>query len=159
MPAAAAYSAERNFFEGGIQFQDGRTVKSIPFYSAALLPSKGGLQWLLAEVDGGAHLIDNNGARLATFADWGSNVASLQSGCQEGWQVLASQRGDASEADSLQAYNIINHKAEPASAAVEFAGPVTEIWPLADGSGAIAISHNLKTSQYEAFRLSISCGQ
>ncbi|HEV2690179.1 MAG TPA: hypothetical protein VGV35_16590, partial [Bryobacteraceae bacterium] len=157
--AAAAFAAGRNFFEGGIQFQDGHTTKTPPFFSAAFLPLKGGAQWLLAGLDGQAHLIDANGGALANFSDWGSNVVSLQTGCQDGWQVLASQAGDFGEPDSVQAYNIAKRKAEAASAPVEFPGPVTELWPLADGSGAIAISHNLKKSQYEAFRLSISCSQ
>lgn len=157
--AAAAFSAEHNFFEGGIQFQDGHATKTPPFFSAGFLPLKGEPQWLLAGSDGRAHLIEANGAVLATFADWGSSVASLQTGCQDGWQVLASQTGDFGETDSVQAYNITNRKTEAVSAPVEFAGPVTELWPLADGSGTIAISRNLKTSQYEAFRLSISCGQ
>ncbi len=157
--AAAAFSAERNFFEGGIRSQDGHATKTPPFFSAGFLPLKNGAQWVLAGLDGRTRLIDAAGAVLANFVDWGSNVASIQSGCQNGWQVLASQTGDFGETDSVQAYNITNHKAEAASAPVEFAGPVTELWPLADGPGAIAISHNLKTSQYEAFRLSISCGQ
>ena len=90
---------------------------------------------------------------------WGSQIVGLQTGCGAGWQVLASQERDLNEPDTVQAYEIINRKPVPASTPIEFAGPITELWPLANGSEAIAISRNLQTAAYEAFRLSVYCGQ
>jgi hypothetical protein len=73
--------------------------------------------------------------------------------------VLASQSEGLKEADAVEAYEIVNRKALAASAPVDFAGPVIELWPVDEGHAAIAICENVKTGSYEAFRLSISCGQ
>jgi hypothetical protein len=96
---------------------------------------------------------------VANIGGWGSQIVGLQSGCGGGWQLLASQARDLNETDAVQAYEIVNRKPVPVSTPIEFGGPITELWPLADGSEAIAISRNLQTADYEAFRLSVSCGQ
>ncbi len=134
-------------------------MKVAPFFSAGYIPVKGGAMRLLAGLDDRAELLSLNAESVAKIGGWGSALVSLQTACQSGSLVLANRAGDSSEADAVQAYEIVNRKAEAASAPVEFSGPVTELWPVADGSAAIAISHNLKTGTYEAFRLSISCGQ
>ena len=160
LPGAAAYfAADRNFFDGRIRFEDGHELKLAPFFSAGYVRSKGGAMWLLAGLDDRAQLLGLGAESLAKIGGWGSAIISLQTACQSGGQVLANRAGDSSQADAVLAYEIVNRKAEAASAPVEFSGPVTELWPVADGSAAIAISHNLKTGTYEAFRLSISCGQ
>jgi hypothetical protein len=45
------------------------------------------------------------------------------------------------------------------SQAADFNGKITALWADADGAGAIAISQNSETGKYEAYRLSIACGQ
>jgi hypothetical protein len=157
--AAAYFNADRNFFDGRLQSEDGRALMASPFYSAAVLPLKSGALWLLAGLDGRIQLFNSGTNSMGSFEGWGSNIVVIQSGCQEGWQALATQPGDYSSPDTLQAIDVVNRKGVPASTPVDFAGPVTELWPLADASAAIAISRNLKTSSYEAFRISISCGQ
>jgi hypothetical protein len=118
-----------------------------------------GAMWVLAGLDGRALLVGNNSESLASFSGWGSNLASLRSGCRSGWQILATQAGDFNEPDAVAAYEIVNRKAVAASPPIQFGGPVVELRPLTGGLVAIAISHNLNTASYEAFRLSISCGQ
>jgi len=157
--AAAYFNADRNFFDGRIRSGDGRALMASPFYSAAILPLKSGALWLLAGLDGHVQMFNSSMDSMGNFEGFGSNITVIQTSCQEGWQALATQPGDYSSADAVQAIDVVNRKAVPASGAVDFAGPVTELWPLEDGSTAIAISHNLKTTRYEAFRLSISCGQ
>jgi hypothetical protein len=160
-PGAAAYfNADRNFFDGRIRSEDGRALMTSPFYSAAVLPMKSGALWLFTGLDGRVQLSNSNMDSMGSFEGWGSNIVVIQtSGCQEGWQVLATQPGDYTRPDSMQAIDVVDRKAVPASTPVDFGGPVTELWPLADQSVAIAISRNLKTSSYEAFRISITCGQ
>ncbi len=160
--ALAYFAANRNFFDGRIRFGEGQQAheaKVAPFFSAAPIPSKTGMLWLLASLDGRAQLLNANAESVASLDGIGSDVVSLETGCQSGWQVLAGGSGRWDEADAVQAYEIVNRKAVAAGAPVEFAGPLTALWPLADGSGAIAISHNLKTGNYEAVRLSVHCGQ
>ena len=38
-------------------------------------------------------------------------------------------------------------------------GNITALWAESTGGGAVAVSHNLETGRYEAFRLTITCGQ
>jgi hypothetical protein len=114
---------------------------------------------LLTGLDDRTQLVNLDGASIANIGGFGSNIVGLETGCRSGWQILATATGDFNEPDAVEAYELVNHKAVEASAPAEFAGPVTELWPLANGSEAMAISFNLKTARYEAFRLSISCGQ
>jgi hypothetical protein len=159
-PGAGAYfNADRNFFDGRIRSQDARALMASPFYSAAFLPLKTGALWLTAGLDGRMQWFNSNMDSMGIFDGWGSNVAAVQTACPEGWQALATQPGDFTSPDAVQAVDIVNRKGVPASVPVDFAGPVTELWPLADATSAMAISHNLKTSNYEAFRLSVTCGQ
>ncbi|MGD0694907.1 MAG: hypothetical protein ABSB82_08625 [Terriglobia bacterium] len=160
--ALAYFAANRNFFDGRIRFGEGQEAheaKVAPFFSAAPISSKTGMLWLLASLDGRAQLLNANAESVASMDGIGSDLVSLKTGCQSGWQVLAGGSGRFDEADAVQAYEIAKSKAVAAGAPVEFAGPLTALWPLADGSGAIAISHNLKTGNYEAVRLSVHCGQ
>lgn len=159
-PGMATYfNPDRNFFDGRIRSEEGHPLMASPFYSAAVLPLKSGALWLLAGVDGRMQLINSNMDSMGSFPGWGSNVVVIQSNCQDVWQALATQPGDYTTSDAVQAIDAVNRKAVPASAPVEFNGPVTELWSYPDTSAALAISHNLKTSTYEVFRLSIICGQ
>jgi hypothetical protein len=167
---AAYFTADRNFFDGRVKLEDGREIKTPPFWGAVVMPrngaahfglpgTPGGPEWVLSELDGRAQLLDSNAEPMANVDGWGSQIVGVQSGCGNGWQVLASRAGNLDQPDVVQAYEILNRKPVPVSAPIEFAGPITELWPLADGSEAIAISFNLNTAVYEAFRLAVSCGQ
>jgi len=173
---AAYFTADRNYFDGRIKLDEGREVKAFPFVSLVVMPSKGAAHaglpapaghvppnvmdvpgWVLSGLDGRAQLLNSSLQPVANVGGWGSQIVGLQTGCGAGWQVLASQARDLSQPDAVQAYEIADRKPTPASSPVEFAGPIMELLPLASGSQALAISRNLQTSTYEAFRLSISC--
>jgi hypothetical protein len=175
---AAYFTAGRNFFDGRVRLDDGREVKIPAFLAVVLMPKSAAAHaglpavsgrvppgatgppgWLLSGLDGRAQLFNSNAQTVANVGGWGSQIVGLQSGCGAGWQVLATQARDSSEPDALQAYEFVDRKPAPVSGPVDFAGPITELWPLANGSEAIAISRNLQTETYEAFRLSIACGQ
>ena len=115
--------------------------------------------WVVTGLDGRAQLLNGAAEAVANVGGWGSQIVAIQSGCGSGWQVLATQARDLNESDALQAYELVNRKPVPVSTPVEFPGPVTELWPLAGGSEALAIVHDLQTDTYEALRISISCGQ
>jgi hypothetical protein len=65
----------------------------------------------------------------------------------------------ASGADGPDVPDIVRLFDGPAiiSEPVEFSGPVTALWPLS--RGALAVSRNLKTMQYEAYVLTPDCGR
>lgn len=142
-PVGAPLAKGRNYFE-----ED----KLPPYYSAARAPEYS----LLAGVDGRVHLLEGGLQPAAAFAGWGSDVAAVQTGC--GSRVLASRAGDAGETDSVQGFEIAGREPVAATPALEFSGPVTALWP-AGQSSAVAISRDLKTGQYAAFRLTVTCSR
>jgi len=175
---AAYFAADRNFFDGRVKLDDGGEMRTLPFLALVVIPlnaathaglpalpgrvspaATGAPGWVLSGLEGRAQLLNSNAEPVMDVRGWGSQIVGLQTGCGSGWQVLASQAGDLNIPDAVQAYEIVNRKPVPVSSPIEFAGPITELWPLADGSRAIAIARNLQTGTYEAYRLSVSCGQ
>lgn len=141
----AVMAAGRNFFEDSAKTQP-------PFFSSA---GVGGSLWLMAGVDGRTQLTDGTTAPRAIFSGWGSDLAPVDSPCG-GKLALVAKARDWTQADSVQAYQVANGQAVAVSDAVEFAGPVTALWPSGAGS-VVAISRDLKTAKYAGFSLAISC--
>ncbi|HWX54599.1 MAG TPA: hypothetical protein VN176_08395 [Verrucomicrobiae bacterium] len=156
---AAFYSPARNFFTGVLAGQNAGA--SVPaFFSAAAWQSGDTRQLLFAGNDGRTHLYQGSlTSPVATFNDWGSDVAAVHSGCGAGWQLLVASPANSSHIDSIQAMEIINREAVPVSAAVELNGTVRALWPGSDSQKAIGITESPATGKYEAFALSVSCNQ
>jgi hypothetical protein len=77
--------------------------------------------------------------------------------CGGGSQFLATGARDYTQPDTLQLFELKSGVAAPASAELNFPGPVTA---LHSGSEAPrAVVKNLTTGNYEAYRLSFSCSQ
>ena len=113
--------------------------------------------WLVAATDGSLHVLDGSSEQTLS-ARWGSDVASVKSNCGSGWQILATQPGVGST-DAVRAFEMPEQNLVQVSVPMEFAGPVTALWTEASGSGAIAVSKNAATGNYEAYRVSVACGQ
>jgi hypothetical protein len=88
--------------------------------------------------------------------DWGSDIASVKSGCGQGRQVLATSNKNGVD-DEIRAFEIADRDPVVVSQPAEFTGSITALWSEADSSDAIAVSHELETGKYEAYRLSIDC--
>jgi hypothetical protein len=144
-PSGAPLKKGRNYFE---------TEKLPAFYTSARV----GDSSVVTGVDGRVHLFDAAGAAAGSFGGWGSDVAAMETGCGAGRQVLATRPGDAGDADAVQAFEIAGRQPVAVSAPLEFTGPVTAIWPAGPAS-ALAISKDLKTGQYAAFRISLTCSR
>lgn len=142
-PAGAPLAKGRNYFEA---------EKLPPFYSAAHV----GEVALLAGLDGRVRLFDGALQPLGSFAGWGSELVAVETGCGNGHQVLSTHPGDASETDAVQAFEIAGRQPVAVSPPLEFTGPVTALSPAGPGS-ALAISRDLETGQYAAFRISLTC--
>ena len=185
----AYFEANRNYFSGRVTLEGGMEVALPAFWSIVALPpsvaARAGMPsapprspspnpeshappeqvastpggWIVTGLDGRALLLNGNEQAVANTGGWGSQIAAVESGCGGGWQVLATAAGDGNEADTVQAYEIAARKPVPVSAAISFAGPVTELWPLAGGSGVLAISRTLQGDDYEVSRLSLTCGE
>ena len=158
----AFYATTRNFFTGVLSPGIGKISNLPSFYSAAALARQGYTLWAVAAVDGTAHVIDGVTDQAIRGGRWGSDVAALRSGCGAGMQLLVSAEGDARESDherdSLRAFEIPDREPVPVSAALEFEGTITTLWPDASGTSALVVFRREDTGWYEANRITISCG-
>ena len=154
----AFFTPSRNYFTGALAPGVGKQTSAPPFYSAAALPRDKYTLWLLAAVDGQIHLLDGVSDQAAGKLDWGSDIASVHSACGSGWNILATGSGDGT-ADSLRAFDVPDREPVAVSQSAEFRGPITALWTETSGNSAIAVSRNLEMGDYEAFRLSFTCGQ
>ncbi|MGA9793406.1 MAG: hypothetical protein WBQ43_22180 [Terriglobales bacterium] len=155
----AFYAAARNFFTGVLSPGIGKISNVPSFYSAAALPRPNYTLFALAGVDGSLHLVDGitDQAVLGAKSKWGSDLAAVHSSCGSGMQLLVSAGGD-SEADGLRAFEIPDREPVAASSEVEFEGQIVAVWPESNGNSAVAVVKRKDTGWYEAYRVSISCG-
>ena len=153
----AFFAASRNFFTGALSPGIGKVSNVPSFYSAAALPRSNYTLWMLAAVDGSLHLVDGMTDQLIRGGKWGSDLAAVHSSCGTGTQLLVSESGDT-ERDSLRAFEIPDRDPVAVSAAADFDGRVVALWPESSSNGAAAIVKRKDTGRYEAYRVSISCG-
>jgi hypothetical protein len=157
-PLGAFYSTSRNFFTGALTPGVGKLTTVGKFYSALALPRDKYALWLFAETDGQIHMVDGISDHAAKPA-WGSDIASIRSGCGAGLQVLATGAEGDSGRDSVRAYEIVDREPAQVSAAFDFSGEITALWTEARGDRVIAVAQNRETGDYEAFRLAADCSQ
>lgn len=156
----ALFGASRNFFTGAVTPAIGRMTSVPAFYSAAGIPRPAYTLWVFARADGSAHLMDGvNDVGVRSARDWGSDLAAIKSSCGAQTQLLVTGTGDGEAADVVRAFEIADREPVEVSAPVELAGPVTALWTSPDARSATAVVRNLKTGNYDAFELAITCGQ
>ncbi len=155
---SASFTSSRNFFSGSLSPGAGTQTRAPAFYSAAAILREPSPWWLLAAVDGSVHLLDGITDQVVDKLKWGSDIASLRSGCGSGWQVLATGAG-AGGNDAVQAYEVPGRQPVVASMPLEVSGAVTALWTGSDGSSVVAVVHNSEMGKYEAFRLTLTCGR
>jgi hypothetical protein len=152
----AFFASTRNFFTGVVTPGVGKFSAVPKFYSAVPLPREKYTLWIFAETDGQTHLIDGVSDQIAKTG-WGSDLASLRTGCGASWQVLAATSGG--EGDSIRAYEFPDREPVAVTAAVDLPGPITALWTESKGDTAVVTIRNRETGSYEAFRLALACDQ
>jgi hypothetical protein len=152
---SAFYNSSRNYFTGVVAPASG--VDLPPFYSAALIPrAVGSAALLLGGIDGKVQLMENGALKpIAGTRDWGSDFATIQSGCGAGPQIIASGSGQAAS-DSLRAYELPALDAVPASVPLAMEGTITALFPAPDGKSVFAVVRNA-ANEYEVDRVTASC--
>jgi hypothetical protein len=152
---SAFYNSARNYFTGVVAPAPG--VDLPPFYSAALIArAAGSAALLVGGIDGKVQLVENGALKpIAGTRDWGSDFATIQSGCGTGPQIIASGSGQAAS-DSLRAYELPALDAVPASAPLAMEGTVTALFPSPDGKSVLAVVRNA-VNEYEVDRVTASC--
>lgn len=163
----AFFASKRNFFTGALSPAIGK-ISTVPsFYSAAALPRSNYTLWVFTAADGSLHLVDGVTDQAIRGVEWGSDVAAVHSSCGAGTQLMVSEvenrgREDTEHydlrTDDLRAFEIPDRDPVAASAAVEFNGKIVALWPESGGNGAAAIVKRMDTGWYEAYRISVSCG-
>jgi hypothetical protein len=154
----AFFAPNRNYFTGvlvpGIRLEN----SVAPFYSAVPVPRSNYTLWLFASIDGSLQLVDGMSKQSITGLGFGSDLAAIRSTCGSGWQVLATSNSDNAP-DAVRAFEFPDREPVPASPVLEFAGPITSLWSDNNSSTAVAVNRNLDSGRYEAYRLSVACGQ
>ncbi len=156
--ASAQFVSNRNYFDGHVRLQNGEEMTMPPFFAAAVLQSES-RTWAVSSLDGRTQFYGQKIQNASVSETWGSELAAIQTGCGSGWQILANRLSSSSGTDFLQAYEMSNRAAVAVSTPVEFPGPIVALWPSSREPAATAVSHNLKTDRYEAFRIVVACGQ
>jgi hypothetical protein len=149
----------RNFFTGVVTPAIGKPTAVPAFYSAAGIPRPTYTLWVFARTDGSVHLMDGVNDVGIRARDWGSDLAAVKSSCGAQTQLLVTGTGDGEAADVVRAFEITDREPIEVGAPVELAGPVTSLWTSADARNATVVVRNLKTGNYDAFELAITCGQ
>jgi hypothetical protein len=114
-----------------------------PYYTAAPADSL----WFLTLTDGTTGIFDAAFDRIGSVTGWGSDVASAGIRCGGAPVVFAARPGEGR--DEVQAYAIVNRSPVAVGQPVEFAGPVTALWP------GVAVVH--ETGKYRAYAISLVC--
>ncbi len=152
----AAFTANRNYFDGRVTAQTGQRKTVPPFYSAASIEEQGRALWLFAQVDGKVQIFDSAWEPAGSISGWGSDVAGVDARCGGGSAVLATRAGDGSAMDAIQAFALINRTPLPLAPPAELPGPVVALWP-SGGSAAVAIVQNPGAGKYEAYVFTVVC--
>lgn len=152
------FATARNHFDGRVITQAGVRKNVPPFYSAASADEQGRTLWLVTLLDGRTQIFDAALDPAGTISSWGSDIAGADAHCGSGSQILATRPGDGTTGDAVQAFSIVNRSATPLASPLEMPGPVTALWP-SGGIAAVAIVHNLATGRYEAYVITIACGE
>ena len=153
------FSPTRNFFTGALAPGIGQERTVPPFYSAAPIPREKYVLWVLAGIDGQIREVDGVNVQTLSRPGWGSDLASIKTSCGSGSQVLVSSSSDGAAPDTVRAYEFPDREPVPVSQPIELGGSITSLWTESSGSTAVVVSRNWETGKYEAFRLTIACGQ
>jgi hypothetical protein len=158
-PLRAFYNSARDYFTGVVTPSIGADLP--PFYTAVLLPRSDGGGLLLNGIDGKVMFAEGGALKPVTGArDWGSDFATLDSGCGPGIQIVASGSGEAI-ADSLRAYDLPALEAIPASAPLTMDGTVTALWTAPDNKSIFVVVRKTAApahaETYEVDRVTASC--
>jgi hypothetical protein len=151
----------RNFFRQRFHVQGNDEQRETLFSSAAGWMEDGEPIRFDVGLDGVTRLYRLNADQApdARFSGWGSQLTGISSNCGRERQLLVTRPGDWTELDAVQAFDVVGTQAVAVSSPLEFPGPVKELWLGKTFMTALTIVQNLKTSRYEAYTLTLSCGR
>ena len=155
---SAFFNSARNFFSGLLK--PGFTKQMPSFYSVATLPRANYTLWVFAGTDNVVRTWDGVNLRpVGNTRDWGSDIASIRSGCGAGNQLLVTSAGDDSSGDAIRVFEVTDREPVLVASPLTVEGPVVALWPAPDQASAVAVVHNQQQGTYDAYSVSISCSQ
>ncbi len=154
----ANFAAGRNYFDGRVFAANGIRKTLAPFFSVASTEENGRTYWLLATLDGRTQILDAALEPVGNIASWGSDLAATETHCGSGSQILATKPGETREPDGVRAFQVVNRMPVPLSTPLELPGPVTAFWSLG-GNTALAVVNNLDNGRYQAYVITVNCGE
>jgi hypothetical protein len=157
----ASFNTTRNYFAGALLPGVGKFTSTPSFYSGAAFPREKYTLWLFTGTDGTVHAVDGLSDQAWRGLAWGSDIVSVHTGCESGWQVLADVNRDASAkdstADDLRLYDVADREAVAVSSPLNLPGRVTALWNSGENE-AVVVIQNETEGRYEAYRLLFACG-
>jgi hypothetical protein len=167
LPGNSGWECRKNGLPMGVRgvSQEAMAGKNLgAWISAAQIVTEGKTKIIVTGEDGLARMYEEAAEPVTVFPNWGSEIASVYSGCGSGWQLLVTGKGDWTKPDEIQAIDIQDLRAQTVSEPMEFPGPIIVLhtpgmtWPDYTANGqAVAADRNLQTGRYEAYLLSIAC--
>ena len=154
----AFFSPARNFFTGAMSPGLGKQGVMPAFLSAAPIAHTTYTLWAFVRTDGSISAFDGTNNTPIRGVNWGA-VAGVHTGCGTGTQLLATGAADETMPDSVRTFELADRSPVEAAMPVDFAGPITALWTTSGGASAIAVMRNLQMDRYDAFELTIACGQ
>jgi hypothetical protein len=153
--------AARNFFGERLILGDGVSRRMPAFLSAASFSDRGRSLWVFAGMDGRAHLYSFDAAFVpgGEWEGWGSDLAVVESACGAGTLLITTGTGDETVPDFVQPYEWTGGAPQAAGDPLSFSGPITALWPASERGAALAVSRDLRSGRYAAFRLTILCSR
>jgi hypothetical protein len=151
----------RNFFTGALSPASGRSPTFLRSIRRPRFPARTYTLWAFAAVDGSLHLVDG----MTDQAIRGAKKVGQRSGrgstptaarARSCWSRKAEMQSATACAPSRFPIAI----QLPVSAAAEFdgRGAIVALWPESERQRATAIVRRKDTGWYEAYRVSVSCG-
>lgn len=137
---------------------------SPPWVSAAKIEASDRTVVFLAGQDGIFRVFaEDERGPVATYSGFGDQIAAFSSGCGQGEQILLSGKQDWTQPDQIHAMELDRNKLIEVAPPLQFTGPVVMLrGGMQDASlkvmNAVTVVRDLGTGRYEAYRISIGCG-
>jgi hypothetical protein len=148
----------RNFFFADRLVLPGGFEKRMPaFFAAASFADRGSAMWAFASTDGRTRLYTAAFEPGDSWDGWSSDIVAVGSPCDARTLLLSTGTGDETVPDSVQAYEVAASVPRALGDPVSFPGPVTALWASSERGVAFAVSRDLRSGRYAAFRLAIPC--
>jgi hypothetical protein len=136
--------------ECAVPGESGNTWRSSSMPAHYSIATASGGMTVLTEPDGLAHLYSNGARPLGSWKGWGSEIVAVCGG-----KLLVSSDRPRDRGDVLRVFDIVEGKPVPAADPMELQGPVMAMsaWP----EGALVVVHDLMTSNYAAYHVTVDC--